>query len=195
MESQDQTQKETTPEFVFGVGLTFKVDIRSVDLKKLWTETLGDFELVEKDDNLYFTRLDVSAADEAQAKERAWANIAKHFDVEPFDEEIVFVDKHPIPPGIKSAVTTEPLIRWAIELHCKVAFKVEVFLAAWQARLPTLRPVVDYEASDEKTTIFDVEMFVQASSNAKATSMASGLLKRHFDSLVILEMLAEPSKD
>lgn len=99
------------------------------------------------------------------------------------------------PPETESSVTTEPLIRWVVALHCKIAFKVDVFLDAWKARLPTLRPLVDYETSDEKTTIFDVEMFVQASSNAKATSMASGLLKRHFDSLVILEMLAEPSKD
>lgn len=99
------------------------------------------------------------------------------------------------PPEAESSVTTEPLIRWAVALHCEIPFKVEVFLAAWQTRLHPLRALVDYEASDEKTTIFDVEMFVQASSNARAASMASGLLKRHFDNLVILEMLAEPSKD
>ena len=95
-------------------------------------------------------------------------------------------------PGLAPAETTEaPIVQWKVELHCEIAFRPDVFMPAWKTRLPYVAISINFQDSDENKTIFGAVVLIGASSNAGAASMASGLLKRHFQTLDILDMTAE----
>lgn len=86
------------------------------------------------------------------------------------------------------------VVEWEVSLHCEIAFKPVIFIQAWRIRLPSLSPVVDIQASSETKTVFDVVALIEAPNNAKAATMASNLLKRHFQTVNILTVTAEPVK-
>lgn len=109
-------------------------------------------------------------------------------DINP-DEEAARADaaSETQPPETEDA----PMLQWKVDVHCVIAFKPDVLLPAWKTRLPTVPISIDFVASTNDTSVFDVVAYIGASSNAGACSMASGLLKRHFQTIEILDMEAQ----
>lgn len=96
-------------------------------------------------------------------------------------------------PGMVPTETTEaPIIQWKVDLHCEIAFRPDVLIHAWKTRLPYVAIAINFQDSDGNKTIFDAVVKIGASSNARAASMASDLLKRHFQNIEIGEMTADP---
>lgn len=206
----DPTEEGMTPtQKAFVVGLTFKVFMSVEELRQLWAETFADLEITAKGENVFSTKIEVMSDNPIDARVLAWGVVRQYISVSPISDEILspLADKlsesgppylGPLesgPPETESTETTEPVIVWHVSLHCEIAFNPDVFATAWLTRLPNLVPVVDYEDSDERTTFFNVTIGVEAPNNVKACTMASGLLRRHFQTVKILEMTAERHKD
>jgi len=98
----------------------------------------------------------------------------------------------------RAAVQSEaalPALSWTVTLKCEAPFRHDIFMAAWKTRLPNVIAVVEPDDCDETKTVFEVVMVIKATDNVKAASRASDLLKRHFDTLKVLSMSAERSKE
>lgn len=96
-------------------------------------------------------------------------------------------------PGLASTEKTDaPIIHWKVELHCEIAFKPDVLMSAWRTRLPNVAIDINFQDSSENRTIFVAVVGIGASSNARAASMAGDLLKRHFQTIEIGKMTADP---
>ena len=127
-----------------------------------------------------------------------WLVVGPGSDVYIFNSDVFDLHYSPVtsPPEMEpvpapTETTDSPIVQWKVALHCEIAFKPDILMPAWHSRLPHVAIDINFQTSTGDKTVFNAVVLIGASSNAGACSMARGLLKRHFDTIEILQMEAD----